>query len=228
MKKLSQFKDGLNFFNGIEFNLKRKNIKNLIIKISSKNTIDVSIPLKANDEMIEKFLSINIDKFKNYVDKKKENISVNEKEKWFYIFGEKTYFDLDVKNNKIIINDKKYSINKKSISEVINTWRKKQLQIYLLINQLHYQKIMNIDSHIVKVRDKTTAWATNHINKKIIYYSTNLSSFSKEIIDYVIVHELAHNKYANHSKEFWKFVEKYDSDYRKKRLKLKKLIYSFF
>lgn len=42
-----------------------------------------------------------------------------------------------------------------------------------------------------------------------------------ELIDYVIIHELAHTKYLNHSQEFWELVEKCDAHYKTNRKTLK-------
>ena len=42
-----------------------------------------------------------------------------------------------------------------------------------------------------------------------------------ELMDYVIIHELCHRKYMNHSKEFWDEVSRYCPDYAAKRQKLK-------
>lgn len=42
------------------------------------------------------------------------------------------------------------------------------------------------------------------------------------IIDYVVVHELCHLKYNNHSKGFWKYLGMIMPDYEKRREKLKR------
>ena len=44
-----------------------------------------------------------------------------------------------------------------------------------------------------------------------------------ELLDYVVVHELAHRKEMNHSPRFWAVVEKELPDYRERREKLKKM-----
>lgn len=43
-----------------------------------------------------------------------------------------------------------------------------------------------------------------------------------QVAAYVIIHELAHLKYMNHSKEFWAFVEQILPDYKKWKSWLKK------
>ncbi|MBD5422962.1 MAG: M48 family metallopeptidase [Mycoplasma sp.] len=226
MRKLSQFKDGINEYKNIKFDLKRKAKISLSIKLNSKNEIIVSIPLQINDHVLLEFLDKNLERFNGYIIEKQNKKWINENEKCFYLFGEKNYFTVDEINKKIIINEiKKISFKNKSVEEVINSFRKKELQVYILIRQLQFQKTMGIEDHGIKIRQKNSAWATNHVQKKIIYYATNLSSFSKEIIDYVIIHELAHNKFPNHSSSFWKLVQKYDPNFKTKKYKLRKTIY---
>ena len=43
----------------------------------------------------------------------------------------------------------------------------------------------------------------------------------KDVIDYVVVHELAHLKYMNHQKDFWNLVGLFIPDYKEKRKELK-------
>ena len=41
-----------------------------------------------------------------------------------------------------------------------------------------------------------------------------------DLLDYVVVHELAHRREMNHSKDFWRIVEEVLPDYRERRKRL--------
>lgn len=54
-----------------------------------------------------------------------------------------------------------------------------------------------------------------------IAYSFRLMQYPDEVIDYVVVHELAHRKEMNHSPRFYAIVERYLPDYRRRVALLK-------
>ena len=56
----------------------------------------------------------------------------------------------------------------------------------------------------------------------LIRYSFRLIYAPKEMIEYVVLHELCHSKQKNHSKAFWALVEKYMPDWKQRRSWLKK------
>ena len=82
-------------------------------------------------------------------------------------------------------------------------------------------ELTNLKPNNIRIRDISYAWGSCSTNKNITI-SLKLIKYSKEAIKYVILHELCHLKYMNHSKNFWNLVEKYMPDYKeiKKEFKL--------
>lgn len=77
------------------------------------------------------------------------------------------------------------------------------------LNELYFgEKIKD-----VRLKYNTSNWGSCSSNQ-IINLSTRLLFAPQEVIDYVIVHELAHLIEANHSKKYWKLVEEKMPDYR--------------
>lgn len=72
----------------------------------------------------------------------------------------------------------------------------------------------------VRIKEITYAWGTCS-SKQNITINQKLICYPKEVIRYVILHELAHLKYMNHSKEFWNLVETYMPEYKKIKKALK-------
>lgn len=224
MKKHLQFKLPSNQI--IDYYLEEKNIKNCWMKIDKNNLIVVSVPFNFPKEIVELFIKNNIEKFAKITLERQAKSIINFKEKFFYLFGQAIDFTIDAENKTICFLDKNKNFKNKKPEEIITKYQKNTLKKYIVSRQRELETIMNIKPHQIYIRNKTRAWGTNHITNTRIFYSLNLVPFSYEIIDYVIIHELAHSKFPNHSKDFWKLVEKYDPDYKTKKMKLKKYIYS--
>ncbi|MBQ8383235.1 MAG: M48 family metallopeptidase [Clostridia bacterium] len=58
-------------------------------------------------------------------------------------------------------------------------------------------------------------------NRGSVCFSCFLMLYPDDAIDYVIVHELAHLKHMNHSPAFYRLVERYLPDYRRREALLK-------
>ncbi len=57
--------------------------------------------------------------------------------------------------------------------------------------------------------------------KNSICFSYLLMRYPDEVIDYVVLHELAHTKHHNHGKQFWSLVKKYMPDYSLRKALIK-------
>jgi predicted metal-dependent hydrolase len=73
----------------------------------------------------------------------------------------------------------------------------------------------------VSIKDQHSRWASCS-KKGSLNFNLLLASLPVELINYVIVHELAHLIELNHSKEFWKIVKLLDPEFQHHRKLLHK------
>ncbi len=79
------------------------------------------------------------------------------------------------------------------------------------------EKSFNFQYNAVRLKDHQTKWGSCSVNGRNINLSFRLLFAPEEVLDYVIVHELAHLKHHDHSDEFWKLVESVVPDYKEKK-----------
>lgn len=84
----------------------------------------------------------------------------------------------------------------------------------------YFSEQMELRPASVKVNSAKTRWGSCN-RKGNINFTYRLLFAPEELIDYVVVHELAHLKEMNHSADFWAVVEQAMPDYRVRRKKLK-------
>ncbi|XOB61093.1 M48 family metallopeptidase [Campylobacterota bacterium DY0563] len=88
-----------------------------------------------------------------------------------------------------------------------------QKMIPKLVNE--YSELMQLFPSAIKFRKNKRTWGScNYKNE--LNFNTLLMKFPIPLIEYVVVHELAHIKHKNHSKRFWNCVEEYCPDYKEK------------
>ena len=83
-----------------------------------------------------------------------------------------------------------------------------------------YAKKMQLYPSKIAFRFNKTRWGSCSY-KNSINFNYYLAKLPIDLIEYVVVHELAHIKHKNHSKAFWSLVEYYmpDMKYRRKKLR---------
>lgn len=84
----------------------------------------------------------------------------------------------------------------------------------------YYAKIMGVTYGRITLREQKTRWGSCS-SKGNLNFNWKLALMPDEILDYVVVHELAHRMEMNHSDKFWKIVENVLPDYRERRKWLK-------
>ena len=77
-----------------------------------------------------------------------------------------------------------------------------------------YASLVGVDYGRISIRNQRSRWGSCS-SKGNLNFNCLLMLFSDEIIDYVVVHELCHRKYMNHSAEFYTEVERVFPEYRR-------------
>lgn len=85
---------------------------------------------------------------------------------------------------------------------------------YLPGRTAYWASVMGVTPTGIRVTSAKTRFGSCSA-KDSISYSCRIMAFPPEAIDYVIVHELAHIRHKNHSREFYAFVARFLPDYRR-------------
>jgi predicted metal-dependent hydrolase len=112
--------------------------------------------------------------------------------------------------------------SQEKVNTAYNDFYKFLSNAYLKERAEYYSKLMGVKYNLLKYRKMKSRWGSCS-SKKEITFNTQLIKLDKELIDYVVVHELAHLVHMNHSKAFHDLVEKYLPDSKNRRKKLKNI-----
>lgn len=91
----------------------------------------------------------------------------------------------------------------------------KQAKKIIPIKVAYYADKMNVVYGRVAIRKQHTRWGSCS-NDGNLNFNALLVLMPDDVINYVVIHELAHRKELNHSKRFWAEVEKVMPDYKEK------------
>ena len=104
----------------------------------------------------------------------------------------------------------------KSGYHIFINWYKKIAFKYLSQRIEYYSNISGIKYKSIKINSAQSRWGSCGL-KGTINFTWRLILAPPHIIDYVVVHELAHLKELNHSSKFWNIVKSIYPDFIKAR-----------
>lgn len=209
------------------FNIIRKNVKHITIKVNHDKAVNVVIPLKyplAELDKIIKKRSAWITEKLNHIDKLRSNYFNLEKDQILYL-GEKFRFIFVSELKRVVrIN---YDVREiYSGIDLLNkknqlNWLKKEADTIIKAginainedNRFKYNKIF--------IRSQKTKWG-NCSNKRNIAFNWRLIKAPEFILKYLIIHELMHLEEMNHSKKYWENLSRLYPDYKEANIWLKR------
>ncbi len=129
---------------------------------------------------------------------KKIFIRIDEEKKILHLSYPST---LDSKNRKMYIDKGIKRLLKNNTEQVLNE------------KVPYWSKITNIEYNQFKVNDATSKFGSCVPSTKSMYFSSRLVMLPESKIDAIVVHELCHIIYANHSQDFYNLVKRYIPNY---------------
>jgi predicted metal-dependent hydrolase len=136
---------------------------------------------------------------------------------------------------KVKIYDLRFKINDQEIiispvtgletdaKKMLINWLKREGEKYILEQLPYYSNLMKLKYGTVSFRQQKSRWGSCAPNGNLSF-NWRLIHFKPEIIDYVLIHELAHIRHHDHSANFWSLVSQFDPTYKTKRQFLKKQV----
>jgi predicted metal-dependent hydrolase len=213
----------------LHFKSKYKNRTTVGIYLDSYGTVEVHAPKGTKDEVLFRILE---DKWEIISQKSNEmKDRLNGPQKKVYAHGEpflylgKTY-PIQVHQTS--------SINKDYVKFEEETLHihVKQLdddRIQQSLKRFYYQQCKDLveksitfhqhhfksKPHSIRISDSKTTWGTCDARRQLTF-NWKLAMAPKDVIDYVVIHEMCHMVHLNHDRSFWRLVGTIVPDYKKK------------
>ncbi len=202
-------------YNGKNYEIKviRKSIKHTYIRVKEDLIIYVTTNYFTSDSYIKKLVQENLINIYKMIDRQTKK---QEKNNNYYLLGKK--YNIIICNifKKAVIDDDNIFV--KNIRMLDQFTREKAKEIFSNRLVECYEKMGKVTPFpkliVKKMKQK---WGYCNKRDKLITLNLELIKYNIDEIDYVIVHELCHFIYFNHSKQFWECVSEYKPNYKANR-----------
>ena len=206
-------------------------------KVIRSNRRTLSISINENAELIVRaphLLSMNI--IHDFINEKKK--WVNKQQKIINNRLSDSAFDKDMalmlgslypikiktdQSEKLTFNGEEflvYSSDQELIHSSLKKWYKKKFREVAIPRLTYFADQYNLSVNQVRIKEQKTLWGScssrNNINLNYLLIMAPMN-----VIDYVIIHELAHTTHRNHSSHFWKTVESMMPNFKEAKTWLK-------
>ncbi len=214
----------------------RKNIKNVHLKVFRTLEVVLSVPMNVTTEWIDSFLDGHIEWIDCQIAKYKKasgynNLSNIRSGSSTQLLGKdvRIYKEASLEN-RVEFEEKKICIFLKDTADEVfaqkmfdEWWITTANQVFQVEMEKLYQKIFkkyNLSQPHIVVRKMKTLWGSCTPAKGKITLNEYLLKADIRCIQYVILHELTHLMYPNHSKDFYNFLTIHMPDWKERKRQL--------
>lgn len=218
---------------GITVDIQKKNIKNMHLAVLPPDgKVRVSAPMHLSDESISMFVRTKLGWIKKQQEKFALQPRQSEREfisgETLYVLGKQYFLRVmySYKGNSLVLNGNEavLTVRKESTARqreaFVNEWYRDLLKEKISIYLPKWEQITGLYCDSWQTKYMTTRWGTCNTNTRKIWFNLQLAKKPIECLEYVILHELAHFKVRNHSKDFVAIMDQYMPYWREIRKKL--------
>lgn len=195
-----------------ELILQKKRMRSVRLRIKERYKIEISVPWLTPKIWVEKFIRDNEEWIIKQNQKVKQKINLDEL-RTVEILGES--FEIETKNSSrdsLVIIDHKIFINYSNKSKLKDIIDKKMRRIALKLIKEKVEELaikFNLKYTKVGVKNQSSRFGScSHSGS--LNFNWQIILFPIDKFEHVILHELAHLKVKNHSKDFWRLLESFD------------------
>jgi predicted metal-dependent hydrolase len=106
-----------------------------------------------------------------------------------------------------------HHVEQTSIERALERLYRRQARTHFEEQADHYATEMNVEYAEIEIRNQRTKWGSCSTNGTL-GLNWRLMMAPPRVIDYIIIHELAHLQEPNHTDEFWNLVAEHDPEYQ--------------
>jgi hypothetical protein len=206
----------------IYFNLQREKRDNMSVCVESDGDINVLAPEEITIHELNQFIENEKQMIYKSISKLNKDSNINLKikngQRFFYLG--KSY-KLKIKRNQkqpLSLRQGSFNLDKDYQDQAreyfIKFYKDKALQqIQKRID--YFQKQLDVSPNPIRIMDLDNHWGST--SDKYLNFNWRLILAPMNIVDYIIVHELAHLIENNHNNHFWEIVESVIPDYQSRK-----------
>lgn len=209
----------------IQYQLKRKQLSRVKITVHPNEKIEVVAPPHLTEEKIQATVRKKADWILGKLAKIREQLPEEPKEllngeKILYL-GRRYRLKLDKETEKPRFHSGFYFLPKSKTREQATIDYRQRAHGIIQQRLEAIQIKIGVSAKGFKIVDQKARWGSCDKNG-LLRINWKIIMAPKNIIDYVLCHELAHLKIKDHSPKFWKLLEEYQPDYETRREWLRK------
>ncbi len=202
--------------NEIDVKIIYKNNRNIYFRFNENGVLIVTCPHRTSDREIVSLIQKNEPALLKMYQKNAEKQKYEEE---FWLLGKKYQVVIDEDTSETQINGENiYASSNEELEQfiAIETQRVFQEEIDICRNCFR-----NLPEFTLKIRKMKTRWGVCNRRNNTITLNSELIKKETDLIDYVIIHEMAHFYEGNHSKKFWNIVALACPKYKECRKRLR-------